>query len=308
MEINDFKIPLKNKIGDIIDYTSVDEDIYENAIYFSWSLDIKKNKITGKENKYAAGWIGNTKIYMHQFVMGKSSNSSEVVIDHLDLNGLNNKASNLKHSTLSANGQNCNKNINNKSSKYLGVSISQAGRWRARLSNEHIGTYDTEIEAAIAYDSHAFIKYGETAKTNNLIDYDSIEDEKLKEKNKKELPTNITYYNNKYRVNIKKKYDLKTHDTLEEAIDILIKFKEEKRVEKEKEHLSKIITKNSSNIAFIKAGSSNIEILVDDENWHSLSVYPWIICENYILHDIMTCFNFHLIFFVFMLYYLSNSS
>lgn len=281
--IEKFKIPLKNKNSAVIDYAYVDEDIYESASCFSWSLDIKTNKVTGKENKYAAGWIGNTKIYMHQFVMGKSHNVNEVVIDHINNNGLDNRYSNLRHSTLSANSQNCNRNIKNKSSIYLGVSISQTGRWRARHGNVHIGVYDKEIEAAKSYDEYILIKYGKTAKTNNLINYELIKDKKLKEKNKRELPTNITYYENKYRVKIiidKTKYDLKLYNTLEEAINVLNKFKEEKKIEKENKHLSKIITKNDDNIAFIKASNSNNEILVDEESWHLLNKCPWIVCEK----------------------------
>lgn len=50
-----------------------------------------------------------------------------------------------------------------KTSKYLGVSkCNHTGRWRAAIHgrpgmlSDHIGRYDTEIEAAIAYDQEAY--------------------------------------------------------------------------------------------------------------------------------------------------------
>lgn len=283
INMDNFKIPLYNKNNEIVEYTYVDSDIYEGIDSFNWSLDIKRNKVSGKENKYAIGWIGNTKIYMHQFILGKSNNVNEVVIDHINNNGLDNRIANLKHSTLSANGQNCIQNKKNKTSKYLGVSSFNKGKWRARQSDKHIGSYNTEIEAAKAYDTFVLIKYGKTARTNDLVDFESIKDKIVNEKEIKNLPRNITYCNNKYRVEItidKIKYNLKLHNTLQEAIDVLNKFKHQKKAEKINLHYSKPITINENDIAFIKPSNCDDEILVDKINWHKLSLNLWIRCDK----------------------------
>lgn len=92
-----------------------------------------------------------------------------LVIDHIDEDKANNKETNLCYTT---NRKNVSKSINKKqtSSKFIGVYKIPAGRgrlrndrWSSKIrinnSNIHLGCYNTEIEAALAYQK-TLISYG----------------------------------------------------------------------------------------------------------------------------------------------------
>ncbi len=55
-----------------------------------------------------------------------------------------------------------------KTSQYNGVSLNH-GLWVAKYSNVHIGSYDTETAAAIAYNGHVFKLKGHEHKKYNTI-------------------------------------------------------------------------------------------------------------------------------------------
>lgn len=93
-------------------------------------------------------------------------------IDHIDNDRGNNKLSNLR---LVTRAQNCmNRALyKNKSSKYKGVHLRKdTGKYRAIIrvnqKNINIGQFDTEIEAAKAYNKKAGDIFGEYAHINRL--------------------------------------------------------------------------------------------------------------------------------------------
>lgn len=95
------------------------------------------------------------------------------VIDHIDLNGLNNQKTNLRECSISQN--NMNKSIyKNKKTKYKGVHVgykSKKGQsFNACISingrNLHLGVFLDEIEAAKAYDKAALEHYGKFSNIN----------------------------------------------------------------------------------------------------------------------------------------------
>ena len=93
-----------------------------------------------------------------------------LVIDHIDRNGLDNSRANLRPATRS---QNC---CNRKkkpgcASKYKGVHINKKlGKWRAAIMFEgnriFLGDFNTEIDAAQAYDAAAKLYHKEFASLN----------------------------------------------------------------------------------------------------------------------------------------------
>lgn len=95
------------------------------------------------------------------------------VVDHEYRNPLNNKIENLRAATQ---GKNCaNKTSRkNSSSKYLGVSFhKQHQKWVANIcvnyKNKHIGIFNSEKEAALAYNKQAVRIHGEFANLNIIL-------------------------------------------------------------------------------------------------------------------------------------------
>lgn len=118
--------------------------------------------------KYAARRIKNAKptiIYMHREIMHCPKNYE---IDHINHNTLDNTKCNLRIATKQQNQANQLKN-RGKQSKYKGVFKSKK-KWRARIryKNTRIncGSFDSEAQAAMAYNTKAQELYGEYACLN----------------------------------------------------------------------------------------------------------------------------------------------
>jgi len=92
-----------------------------------------------------------------------------MVVDHIDGNGLNNHPGNLRLCTHRQNAYNS--RTYRGASKYKGVTYDPyTGKWRASINHRgkhyHLGLFDTEIEAARAYDAKARALFGEYAYLN----------------------------------------------------------------------------------------------------------------------------------------------
>jgi hypothetical protein len=106
-------------------------------------------------------------IYMHLEIM---SAPDGMEVDHMNGNGLDNRRENLRLCTRAQNRMNSVKRIG-KSSTFKGVYWHKNCRkWRASLKLDgkeiHIGYFNTELEAAEAYDEKALELFGEFAKPN----------------------------------------------------------------------------------------------------------------------------------------------
>lgn len=92
-------------------------------------------------------------------------------VDHIDRKRTNNNISNLRWADALLNGHNRTKR-HNTIFKYIGLSyaIRPKGHIRASIKYKgksiHLGTFETEEEAARAYDVKAKELYGETARLN----------------------------------------------------------------------------------------------------------------------------------------------
>lgn len=98
-------------------YILIDKDFKEIVFNYYWQLN---------HNGYPQTRTNGNKIYLHRLIM----NSNEL-IDHIDINPLNNKKTNLRFASASLNMFNQNMQKNN-TSGVVGVS-KKGNRWRARI-------------------------------------------------------------------------------------------------------------------------------------------------------------------------------
>ena len=122
---------------------------------------------------YAANWKNNNKrIAMHRLLMGVTD--SNLTVDHINGDKLDNRKSNLRVCTLAQNHSNKGKGKTN-TSGYKGVTLhKQTNTWCAKIyvngRSICIGYYKDKVRAAIAYNKAAVEYNGEYAH-QNPIDY-----------------------------------------------------------------------------------------------------------------------------------------
>ena len=159
-------------------FALVDDKDFERVNQYKWHT-----YYGGNGRWYAAGRINGEKISMHRFILGLKKGGGWIT-DHIDDNGLNNQENNLRKCTAQQNRVNARKSKKRVcSSKYLGVSyfapdckISNEEipkiKWSAAIcingKSKHLGYFNTEEQAALAYDLAAKEHFGEFARLNIL--------------------------------------------------------------------------------------------------------------------------------------------
>ena len=148
----------------------VDDEYYDILLKFKWHPHKDRNN-----NFYVAARINNKIMMLHRFIiMLTETNIDKLLIDHKDRNGLNNQKENLRVCSNSQNKQNAVKqNIKNGTSKYKGVSVRPYNKFTASIKlcgkTKYIGYFDSEIEAAVAYNYKAIELFGEFACLNSVL-------------------------------------------------------------------------------------------------------------------------------------------
>ena len=144
-----------------------DED-YELISKFKWFANVQKDGyIRAVKNKTLK--CNHTK--MHRMILNVIN--PKILIDHKDGNPLNNQRYNLRICNDSQNVCNI-RSAKNSTSKYLGVSFCKSTKkWRATIFKDYkqksLGRYNTENEAALAYNEAAIKEHGEFANLNSII-------------------------------------------------------------------------------------------------------------------------------------------
>ncbi len=144
--------------------TTVDDDWYEILSSYQWVAIMGRHG----QSPYVRS-RGRKYVIMHRLIMDAPIDSQ---VDHINGNTLDNRKSNLRICTPSQNCMNRNKKKNSHSS-YKGVhQRCDNGRWRAHIAfnkkRTWIGHFNSEIEAAIAYNEAAKKYHGEFAKLNDI--------------------------------------------------------------------------------------------------------------------------------------------
>lgn len=164
--IKDGVVYLEITKGQIVLLDDIDKDLAD----MNWQLRRGYAARKDKERKH---------IYMHRLIverkLGRALMDAEKV-DHHNSIKLDNRRGNIDISTSQENGANTMKpkrNSANKkaTSRYKGVNFDKAsGKWRARITHWYnttsLGYYESEKEAAIAYDLAAINLFRNFAKLN----------------------------------------------------------------------------------------------------------------------------------------------
>lgn len=151
-------------------YTIVDDEDYEYLNQWKWHVQKNRETFYAVRNSAPREDGTRTQIRMHRLIMGLTN--SEILCDHKDHNGLNNKKVNLRTATVAQNNYNSTPRKNS-TSKYLGVNWKCSNKkWVAQIRHNgvkvYLGIFESEIDAAVAYNRAAIKLFGEYANLNKI--------------------------------------------------------------------------------------------------------------------------------------------
>lgn len=147
-------------------FAKVDSDAPVEILGRKWSAN---KKTPGRLYAYRSSTKyrtnGQTHTYLHHVVLGVSGE-----VDHINGDTLDNRRANLRKCLHSENGRNLRKWSSPTSSRYKGVCLRPHGRWQGYIcfksKQVYLGLFDSEENAARAYDVKARELFGEFARLN----------------------------------------------------------------------------------------------------------------------------------------------
>jgi len=157
------KIPLnKGK------FALVDDKDYETLSVYKWYIT-PAGYASRHQTKEEYGKNPRKTVFMHRYIA--EARKGEIT-DHVNGNPLDNRRENLRVCTTQQNIFNRPKLSKTGTSKYKGVMLRPYSRWEANIKvngkGRYLGVFDTEKEAAHAYNIKAKELFGEFALLNRV--------------------------------------------------------------------------------------------------------------------------------------------
>jgi hypothetical protein len=147
-------------------FAIVDDEDFDRLSQYLWHISTSTKTMYAK----AITEVNEKEVYMHREIIG---NPNGPQVDHVNGNGLDNRRSNLRLATNGENSRNAKKHGHEIAlSKFKGVCTQKSliSPWRAYISIDckktSLGSFNSEVNAAQAYDAAALEHFGEFARLN----------------------------------------------------------------------------------------------------------------------------------------------